>query len=284
MKIKDLILYKPYSKEKTILKIVAVFSVFLIGYLHYFVGPLFEFHLFFFIPIIIASWFISQFFSYLILMLVIALWTLGDYLIIKGTTNLFPFVFNAIMHALIIIYLNYLLGYIRQLLIKESQLAREDSLTKIPNRRGFYEYGETAFSTANRLQLPITSIFIDLDEFKSINDTYGHKIGDQVLYETAQTIKESIRKTDVVGRLGGDEFCIILLNVGSKQAKDFSESLRNKLNEKLGHHGWKPTFSMGVVSYESTPVSFQDLIQRADSLMYQVKKNGRNGYLQTSYR
>lgn len=283
MSIKDLVLYKPYSKEINILKLVTVFSVFFIGYLHYITGPLIEFHLFFFIPIIIASWFTSQFFSYLILLLVIVSWTLGDYLIVKKNENLLPFSLNAVMHALIIIYLNYLLGYIRQLLIKESQLAREDSLTKISNRRGFYEYGETAVSTANRLQLPITGIFIDLDEFKSINDTYGHKTGDKLLYEIAQIIKEGIRKTDVVGRLGGDEFCIILLNVDSKQAKDFSENLRTKLNEKIRQHGWKTTISMGVVSYESTPVSFQDLIQGADNLMYQVKKNGRNGILQTSH-
>jgi diguanylate cyclase (GGDEF)-like protein len=283
MKIKDLILYKPYSKEKIILKIIAISSVFLIGYLHYIAGPLFEFHLFFFIPIIIASWFTSQFFSYLILLLVIVSWTIGDYLIVKGTVNLMSFAFNALMHALIIIYLNYLLGYIRQLLIKESQLAREDSLTKIPNRRGFYEYGETAFSTADRHQLPIASIFIDLDDFKSINDTYGHKTGDQLLYETAQVIKDSIRKTDVAGRLGGDEFCIILLNVDSKQAKDFSESLRNKLNEKMQQQGWKTTFSMGIVSYGSAPKNFHHVIQRADNLMYQVKRNGRNGFIQESH-
>lgn len=284
MKIKELIVHKPHSKEIVFLKIAVIAIVFAISYLHLIAGPLFEFHLFFFIPIIIASWFTSNSFSYFILGLVIFSWTIGDYLITKETINPLPFAFNAVMHACIIIYLNYLLGYIRQQLIKESQLAREDSLTKILNRRGFYENAETVFSTAHRHQLAVTCIFIDLDEFKSINDTYGHKTGDQLLYETAQIIKANIRKTDIAGRLGGDEFCIILLNVNSNQAMDFSENLRNTLNEKMQQHNWNTTFSMGVVSYDSAPESFQDVIQQADNLMYQVKKNGRNGFLQTFYR
>ncbi len=283
MKVNSLLLYSPSAGETLYLKIVAVVTVILIACLHYAAGPLFEFHLFFFIPIVIASWFTNKYFSYFIISLVIISWTLGDYLIASETLLPIAFFFNALMHAFILIYVNHLLTYIRTLLQKEAQMAREDALTQILNRRGFFEYGETAISTANRYKLPVTIIFIDLDEFKSINDTLGHKIGDQLLYQTAKVLKENIRKSDVAGRLGGDEFCLVLLNINSSQALEFSENLRNRLKECMNHHNWNTTFSMGIVSYNTVPDDFQEIIQEADKLMYQVKNKGRNGFLHSSY-
>lgn len=261
MNMSDLVLSRPSLRMDFSLKALSLSSVILIGYLHFIVGPSFEFHLFFLIPIIVASWFAGALFCFFITILAILSWTISDYLIAHGNIDVFSFLFNSTVHALILAYVTYLLRYIRRLLIRESQLAREDSLTKIPNRRSFYENGEVAFSTGNRQQLPITIIFIDVDNFKSINDVYGHKIGDKLLFEAAQVMNENIRKNDVIGRLGGDEFCLILLSADREHALMYAINLRNKLNERMLKHKWQTTFSMGIVTYAVTPPDFLRAIE-----------------------
>lgn len=283
MNMSDLVLSRPNLKVNFLLKALSLSSVILIGYLHFIVGPSLEFHLFFLIPIIVASWFTSALFCCFILVLAILSWTIGDYLIAHNNIDLFSFLFNSTVHALILAYITYLLRYIRRLLIRESQLAREDSLTKIPNRRSFYENREIAFSTGHRQRLPITIVFIDVDSFKSINDTYGHKIGDKLLFEAAQVMNENVRKNDVIGRLGGDEFCLVLLNADREHARMYAINLKNKLSERMLKHKWQTTFSMGIVTYAVTPPDFLRTIEEADKLMYRVKTNGRNGFSQEYY-
>jgi diguanylate cyclase (GGDEF)-like protein len=279
----DWVLSKPSLKVLFPLKFFTLLSIIFIGYLHFIIGPSFEFHLFFLVPIMVASWFTGVFFCYFVLCLTIFSWTLGDYLLASNNIESLPFLFNSTIHALILAYITYLLRYIRHLLIRESQLAREDSLTKIPNRRSFYESGEIAFSTGHRQQLPVTIIFIDVDSFKSINDTYGHKIGDKLLFEAAQVMNQHVRKNDVLGRIGGDEFCLILLNVEKEQAHSYATNLKEKLAEKMYQHQWQTTFSMGIVTYRVTPPDFLNTIEQADKLMYEVKSNGRNGFSQAYF-
>lgn len=283
MDMSDWVLSKPSLKVLFPLKFFTLLSIIFIGYLHFIIGPSFEFHLFFLVPIMVASWFTGVFFCYFVLCLTIFSWTLGDYLLASNNIESLPFLFNSTIHALILAYITYLLRYIRHLLIRESQLAREDSLTKTPNRRSFYESGEIAFSTGHRQQLPVTIIFIDVDSFKSINDTYGHKIGDKLLFEAAQVMNQHVRKNDVLGRIGGDEFCLILLNVEKEQAHSYATNLKEKLAEKMYQHQWQTTFSMGIVTYRVTPPDFLNTIEQADRLMYEVKINGRNGFSQAYF-
>lgn len=131
--------------------------------------------------------------------------------------------------------------------------------------------------------MPVTIIFIDVDSFKSINDTYGHKIGDKLLFEAAQVMNQHVRKNDVLGRIGGDEFCLILLNVEKEQAHSYATNLKEKLAEKMYQHQWQTTFSMGIVTYRVTPPDFLNTIEQADRLMYEVKINGRNGFSQAYF-
>ena len=283
MDMSDWVLSKPSLKVLFPLKFFTLLSIIFIGYLHFIIGPSFEFHLFFLVPIMVASWFTGVFFCYFVLCLTIFSWTLGEYLLASNNIESLPFLFNSTIHALILAYITYLLRYIRHLLIRESQLAREDSLTKTPNRRSFYESGEIAFSTGHRQQLPVTIIFIDVDSFKSINDTYGHKIGDKLLFEAAQVMNQHVRKNDVLGRIGGDEFCLILLNVEKEQAHSYATNLKEKLAEKMYQHQWQTTFSMGIVTYRVTPPDFLNTIEQADRLMYEVKINGRNGFSQAYF-
>ena len=155
--------------------------------------------------------------------------------------------------------------------------AKVDSLTGLLNRRGFEESAQAKLPE-NTLH-PISVIAFDLDNFKSINDTYGHAAGDFVLESTSRMLHEHIRKGDVVGRIGGEEFIILLSNTGKAEAGVFAERIRSTLEKmEFGDDVLLPrkiTASFGVVEY-SPEMSLRAIIERADSKLYDAKKTGRN--------
>ncbi|MCS7183836.1 MAG: GGDEF domain-containing protein [Patescibacteria group bacterium] len=167
-------------------------------------------------------------------------------------------------------------------------LAYYDELTKVYNRRGFFENSEKIFKAVvyrkkeleRRIgyRIPLSIIFLDIDNFKKINDTYGHKIGDKVLERVAKVIKERLRDSDIIGRLGGEEFVIALIGCDLNSAQKIAEDLRQrieKLTIKTFRGKLKITASLGVVSYKDEK-SLQELIARADQAMYRAKKGGKN--------
>ncbi|MCK7498384.1 MAG: GGDEF domain-containing protein [Comamonadaceae bacterium] len=154
-------------------------------------------------------------------------------------------------------------------------MAREDALTGLPNRCEFHERGRHAFAQAQRLKAPITAVFIDLDRFKEVNDRLGHMTGDQLLATVAQVIRSHLRASDISGRLGGDEFALLLPNMDSLSAADCVERLRERLLSAMREQHWPVTFSIGVASCDVTSENFDDLLAKADALMYEVKGSGR---------
>ena len=164
---------------------------------------------------------------------------------------------------------------------KIERQANYDSLTNLPNRELFRDRLEIAMSRARRSGNSIALLFVDLDNFKSINDNYGHSEGDLVLQESARRICGCLRTSDTVGRHSGDEFTIILHDVSSDAVAD---RIAAKLVESLGlafkvagaevHCG----ASVGIAFYPGDADSADDLIVNADQAMYEVKKNGRNGW------
>ena len=157
----------------------------------------------------------------------------------------------------------------------EAALARTDELTQINNRRGFKEEAELLFSLADRQKQPITCAFIDVDDFKAINDVLGHTEGDEVLKVVGGELNDLTRSTDVVGRIGGDEFGFVLLGTESAGAKLVTERLHQRLLGKMLDHGWKTGISMGVVSFSGSIPDFKHAMAYADRLMYQAKKAGK---------
>jgi diguanylate cyclase (GGDEF)-like protein len=159
---------------------------------------------------------------------------------------------------------------------KEKTLSRTDSLTKILNRRAFTESAETEIYRARRYKHPFTIVFMDLDNFKAVNDTFGHSAGDKLLDLVAQTIKNNMRSSDLIGRLGGDEFSILMPETGFESADISMRRLQLKLLDIMQRNGWPVTFSIGMVTYTTPPDSIEDIIRKADSVMYSVKNNGKN--------
>ncbi|NOQ63357.1 MAG: EAL domain-containing protein, partial [Methyloprofundus sp.] len=165
------------------------------------------------------------------------------------------------------------------------QIAHYDDLTGLPNRVMFLERMEQVISYAERHDLHVVIFFIDLDKFKSVNDSLGHDAGDEVLKETAKRLKSSTRKEDIVARFSGDEFAVLLLHEKSHEQAMFSSSLiADKIIKTLSDvHVINRTevfigASIGIAIYPEDGKSSTMLLKNADIAMYEAKNKGRNNY------
>lgn len=163
---------------------------------------------------------------------------------------------------------------------KEAQrMAITDDLTGLYNRRGLYELGQREVERARRFQRPLAAIMMDVDNFKQINDTYGHSAGDQVLQAVAQRCRENLRKIDILGRLGGDEFVILLPETDILTASSVAERVRMYIAEapvKTHQVSLDVTVSIGIARATDDINYLDKLLRRADSAMYTAKNGGRN--------
>lgn len=146
----------------------------------------------------------------------------------------------------------------------------------MPNPRGFYA------ELANELLRPIryhrvfSLAYIDIDDFKCINDTLGHATGDKVLVAVAECLRSSLRATDAVARLGGDEFACLMPETETEAALETFSKVRAKLSRRMKLQGWPLTFSIGMVTFERPPEDIKAAIAIADELMYGVKKGEKD--------
>ncbi len=159
--------------------------------------------------------------------------------------------------------------------------ANHDVLTKLANRGQFESHLKSTIESCKRRNEKIALFFIDLDKFKDVNDTCGHKVGDEMLKTVSKRLEKTIRKEDFIARLGGDEFVLIIKDV--KNEEDMLK-LANKLNENikepinLGDKVFFMTLSIGISIFPDHGKDSEDLIKHADAAMYEVKAAGRNGY------
>jgi diguanylate cyclase (GGDEF)-like protein/PAS domain S-box-containing protein len=163
---------------------------------------------------------------------------------------------------------------------KLAALALVDELTKLPNRRAFFLRGAEEVNRSKRYQSPLSMLMLDIDRFKSINDTYGHARGDMALQCIARVLREQVREVDLPGRLGGEEFGILLPNTRLEEALVIAERIRKSIEalrcEKDEEVCVTMTASLGVADFNSETKSLDELFNRADTAMYFAKNNGRN--------
>jgi two-component system, cell cycle response regulator len=158
------------------------------------------------------------------------------------------------------------------------QAALTDALTGLSNRRYFDDALKEYLVAFSRIEKPLGMVILDLDHFKSINDTYGHAIGDEVLREVALCLKDFTRYHDVVARLGGEEFAVLSPNINEQQLFDLAERIRKAIAQiaiQTGGVSIKVTVSAGIAMWNGTE-SGEALYSRADKQLYAAKRNGRN--------
>jgi diguanylate cyclase (GGDEF)-like protein/PAS domain S-box-containing protein len=162
-----------------------------------------------------------------------------------------------------------------------SQLARFDALTGLANRHQFNEKLPDALARSQRTGEALALMFLDIDHFKSVNDTFGHATGDGVLREFAERLRQCVRATDTVARLAGDEFVVILENVHSEAEPQFvARKIVGQINRPFDIEGREivVTTSVGIAFHRGAGVSPEELLARADKALYAAKSAGRNTY------
>jgi diguanylate cyclase (GGDEF)-like protein len=161
-------------------------------------------------------------------------------------------------------------------------LSNTDELTQAYNRRYFIPYSEKELRRAQRHGETFSIAILDLDNFKQINDMYGHLVGDQFLRELSRMFKAQIRETDIFARYGGDEFIFLFPQMGREQTEHWARRIFEEFTSipmKVEGLEILPAFSIGIVVFGASADNFDDLLRRADAALYQVKKNGGNSFL-----
>lgn len=155
---------------------------------------------------------------------------------------------------------------------------QKDPLTGLMNRHTFIPKYESVIDDLQANHKPVSLIMVDLDDFKSINDTYGHVAGDMVITDCCQKINESIRNSDLVCRFGGEEFLIVLWDLTYQQAEALGKRLHDNLKSHIEFGGRRIdyTASLGLIYYNTCNLTGDELIHEADLRMYQAKSEGKN--------
>jgi diguanylate cyclase (GGDEF)-like protein len=159
---------------------------------------------------------------------------------------------------------------------REQEAAHADSLTGLLNRSAFYELAQRETLRAQRYQRQLSVAYIDLDNFKQVNDKSGYDTGDRLLQCVGALLQKHCRQTDVVGRIAGDEFALLFTESGYESAEAAIGILHKALLEGMQQNGWPVTFSIGLVTFNVAPDTVDQLVRTADELMCAVKMDGKN--------
>ena len=262
------------SRRAVILAGLALTSA--LAYLHLITGLAYEFHIFFSLPVLCVTWYAGARAGYGVGGLAVLLWLVVDRTLGGDQADFLPLLFNAALRLALTAGEVWLLAQLRYALEREMQLARLDALTGMANRREFYGLGRQSLAQAARQRTPMTAVFIDLDKFKELNDSRGHKTGDALLIRVADEIRRYVRGGDIVGRLGGDEFAMLLPGMDYPAASHYIEELRQHMIAVMDECGWSITFSIGVACYPAPPANLEAVLTKADVLMYEAKRGGGN--------
>ncbi len=234
-----------------------------------------SFSIFYLAPILLPAWYSRRVDAVLISLLSAAMWGWADVTSGHAYSHSAIPVWNSIMRLGFFLIISFSIRRIRELLVKEQTLSRTDFLTKAANSRSFYEFLRMEAERSLRTGRPFSIAYIDVDNFKTVNDTLGHDAGDELLRSIAATIRATIRSLDMVARLGGDEFAVLYPETGEEQVRTVADKMKESLLAMAAGHRWPVTFSLGVITCRGA-CETDEIIRQADHLMYGVKQEGKN--------
>lgn len=228
--------------------------------------------IFYLIPIVVTTWFAGRGIGFLISTLCAIAWSIADLFAKEYSSHLLQ-VWNGLVVFAFFLITTYLLSELKIAYEREKLLARTDDLTGTVNRRFFLELLQTEIDRSYRHGHHLTIAYMDVDNFKDVNDRFGHKAGDLLLKKIATNITDQVRNTDVVARMGGDEFALFLPETDYESAQIVLQRVHQQLLKVVPN---PVSFSIGAVTFLALPKSADVAIDRADQVMYAVKKNGKN--------
>jgi diguanylate cyclase (GGDEF)-like protein len=263
--------------------VAAAVAVIAIGWIDYATGPDVGLSLLYLVPIAVAGWYGGVTAAIFVGASAGTAWLAADLAWRDSETAIAISMWNAFTRYVIYMSEGILLAILHRdreklhrLVTHHSTLARTDAGTSLPNARAFMEVVEEELETARETGGPVCVAYLDLDNFKRINDTFGHAAGDEVLQRVASALRRSIRGHDVAARLGGDEFAVLLRGVEPDAARTVGERIAARIGEiAASYAGAALGVTLGVAHFRAVPDSAATLLRAADGVMYSGKTSGK---------
>ncbi len=254
-----------------------------IGGVDFLSGYELSFSLFYVIPIALVTWHSGRWPGLFASFVSACAWLWADTASGHPYSHLYIPLWNTLIRFSFFVIITVLLAEVAGIMEREKTFARIDSLTGATNSRFFFELAQRELDRLQRFAHPLTLVYIDLDNFKAVNDEFGHAMGDEVLRTVARHAETHLRKTDVFARLGGDEFAVLLPQTDQEAARTVLAKLHGELREIMQGNAWPVTFSMGALTCLAPPPALQSAITMADDLMYAAKKEGKDAIRYARY-
>jgi diguanylate cyclase (GGDEF)-like protein len=266
----------PKRKLSVLVAAAAVASVPALGLADWLTGPEWGFSIFYLIPIAAATWYAGRRAGLFVSVLSAVAWFLADlYSGHRYSHPLIPY-WNSLIRAGFFVTTTLALAALRRALESERRSSLSDYLTGVGNFRMFENLATLEISRSRRNGKPISVAYLDLDDFKAVNDSLGHKAGDSLLAEVATVLKASVRASDLVVRLGGDEFAVLMPETEQQGAEEVLRRIQAGLGQIGGQRTWPVHASIGLATFLEPPADTQGFLKATDHLMYQAKQDGKN--------
>jgi diguanylate cyclase (GGDEF)-like protein len=264
------------NQPKSNIMAIGIIGVILIGYANHQAGLEFSASIFYLLPVALVSWCAGRREGVFIALCSSVSWSVAEFYAGRDYSHPIIHYWNMVVMFGFFFIVTFALSGFKKALEKEKNLARVDSLTGVANSRSFFASVEKEIERSQRYRHPLTILYLDCDNFKNVNDNFGHQIGNRLLRSLAVNLQNQTRTTDTVARLGGDEFAVLMPETGDQVVPKAIERLHIRLVDSLRKKGWPVSLSMGAAIYLHPPGSAEELIKSADRLMLQAKNEGKN--------
>ncbi len=253
-----------------------------VAYLDVVTGFELSLSLLYLVPTAFAAWVLGRRWGLLLALLSALLWLSADLLAGHLYTSSAIAAWNTLIRLGFFLVVVALLLALKEQLELITHLARTDSLTGLLTRGPFFDALESEAQRSRRYAHPLTVAYLDVDDFKVVNDAHGHPAGDAVLMTLADTLKRGTRATDVAARIGGDEFALLIPESDEVAARSTLERLRESVSQATAADGSRVTVSVGAICFRQLPEDTASVTSAVDALMYDVKRAGKNAVRFTS--
>lgn len=232
------------------------------------------------VPVLLVTWYASARWGLFILVLMTLVGLLANFYIAPPPVKPFLRYLDLASDFIAVAVLIFVQSRLREAYRAARRQSRNDALSGCLNRSGFHEQLQSEVRRQKRYGRPFSVLYLDVDDFKALNDSQGHQAGDALLAELGRALRARLRSTDSAGRLGGDEFAVLLREVDPKAAEDAAGQLMQELERTARGHRWPVGFSIGAMCFTRPPEDADAALRMADELMYEAKKGGK-GALRT---
>ncbi len=260
------------ARSKLFHVVVGLLCTVLLGGVDYLTGEGLSLAIIYLIPVAFTAWFGGRWAGVAISLASAAIWLAANYQPGLSHEPFFIKLWNGGTALGFFIVVSLLLAKLRQMLENERVMSHTDFLTGAVNSRAFAEIAASETRRMRRYEHPLTIAYFDLDNFKRVNDEFGHSVGNEILRVVVATILGAIRSTDVVARLGGDEFALLFPETGYAAVQVVIPKVKEQLQAAMEERGWPVTFSFGVLTCALPPRSPDEMIALADKLMLTAKQ------------